>query len=87
MQTHADVVPTPESVAALERLGDEIAVLSAHLSACIIASPACAPSSRCSRPRSTFPPRPDHRASWKMTPSVYREPLSKRLTPWRIAAR
>ena len=28
-----------------------------------------------------------HFASWKMTPSVYREPESTRLTPWRTVAR
>ena len=27
-----------------------------------------------------------HFASWKMTPSVYREPESTRLTPWRTVA-
>ena len=26
-------------------------------------------------------------ASWKMTPSVYREPDVRRLTPWRMALR
>jgi hypothetical protein len=31
--------------------------------------------------------RPGHRASWKMTPSVYRLPVWTRLTPWRTAAR
>jgi len=28
-----------------------------------------------------------HLASWKMTPSVYRDPDVTRLTPWRMALR
>ena len=63
-------------------------------------SPACAPWSSRARPASTGPTsasiprwrRPSQAetsrfASWKMTPSVWRWPERKRLTPWRMFTR